>query len=222
VPLANIPIETLPSGVDVVCNQLGKRADKARSIASTAKTLAASIGSILSVGLGWAGLYLAALQLGDNFNTVVPGELYRSAQPSAARIAEYRHNYGIKTIINLRGENPGSDWYDAEVAEAAKLGIAHVNFRMSARRDMTAEQFTQIIDVLQKAERPILVHCKSGSDRSGLVSALYVAAIARLGEEAAESQISFRYGHIPLSISAPYAMDRSFEALEPALGFPKS
>jgi protein tyrosine/serine phosphatase len=109
-----------------------------------------------------------------------------------------------------------------EIAEARKLGIAHVDFRMSARRMMTIEQFSQIIDVLQKAEKPVLIHCNSGSDRSGLVSALYVAAIAKLGEEAAESQISFWYGHIPLSISAPYAMDRSFEAFEPLLGFPKS
>jgi hypothetical protein len=67
---------------------------------------------------------------------------------------------------------------------------------MSARREMAMEQFNQIIDVLQKS--------------------------GKLGEDAAESQISFRYGHIPLSISAPYAMDRSFEAFEPALGFHKS
>jgi protein tyrosine/serine phosphatase len=75
------------------------------------------------------------------------------------------------------------------------------------------------VEVLQKAEKPILVHCMSGADRSGLVSALYIAAVAKLGEEAAESQISFQYGHIPLWFSAAYAMTRSFEVLEPALGF---
>jgi protein tyrosine/serine phosphatase len=160
--------------------------------------------------------------MGDNFHTVVPGEFYRSAQPTAALIAEYQEDYAIKTIINLRGENTGSGWYDSEIAEAKKLGIAHVDFRMSARREMTTEQFNQLIDVFQKAEKPILVHCKSGADRSGLVSALYVAAIAKSGEEAAESQISFRFGHISLPISAPYAMDRSFEAFETMLGFPKS
>ena len=130
------------------------------------------------------------------FHTVVPGELYRSAQPTAALIAEYREGYAIKTIINLRGDNTGSGWYDSEVAEARNLGIAHVDFRMSARREMTTAQFNQLMDVFQKAEKPILVHCNSGADRSGLVSALYVAGIAKLGEEAAESQISFRYGHI--------------------------
>jgi len=213
------PVEALSPGADADGAPVDKRT---RTVASTAKWLAVSLGSLLSVGLGWAGLYLAVLHSGGNFSAVVPGELYRSAQPTAANIAEYQQNYGIKTIVNLRGENIGSDWYDTEVAEARKLGIAHVNFRMSARREMTPEQFTQIVDLLQKAEKPVLVHCKSGSDRGGLVSALYVAAIARMGEEAAESQISFRYGHISLPISAPYAMDRSFEALEPALGFSNS
>jgi len=223
VSLVNVLVEALSSRVESAGAQVTKRVrtDKFTGV-SAVRWVAVSLGSLLSVGLGWAGLYLAVIQLDGNFNTVVPGELYRSAQPTAARIADYQQSYGIKTIVNLRGENPGSDWYDAEVAEAKKLGIAHVNFRMSARREMTTEQFTQVIDLLQKAEKPILVHCKSGSDRSGLVSALYVAAIARLGEKAAESQISFRYGHIPFSFSAPYAMDRSFEAFEPALGFPKS
>ena len=54
------------------------------------------------------------------------------------------------------------------------------------------------------------------------MAALYIAAIAKLGEAAAESQISFWYGHIPLSITSAYAMDRSFETFEPALGFPNS
>jgi protein tyrosine/serine phosphatase len=191
-------------------------------IASTAIRLAILLISILSVGIGWANLYLGVLLLGDNFHTVIPGELYRSAQPTAALIAKYQENYAIRTIVNLRGDNTGSDWYDIEIAEARKLGIAHVDFRMSARRMMTTEQFSQIIDVLQKADKPVLIHCNSGSDRSGLVAALYVAAIAKLGEEAAESQISFRYGHIPLSIRATYAMDRSFEVFEPVLGFPNS
>jgi protein tyrosine/serine phosphatase len=219
VSLTHPNFETASSSVDNADIRSVKRVSV---IAPAVKRLGVLLASILSAAFGWAGLYLGALQLGGNFHTVVPGELYRSAQPTAALIAEYQENYSIKTIINLRGDNTGSAWYDAEVAEAKKLGIAHVDFRMSARRMMTMEQFSQIIDVFQKAEKPILVHCQSGSDRSGLVSALYVAAIAKLGEEAAESQISFRYGHIPLSISAPYAMDRSFEAFEPLLGFPNS
>jgi len=219
VSLAHFNFETFSSSVDDNGTQAVKRVSV---IVPTIKRLAILLASILSLAFGGVGLYLAALQSGDNFHTVVPGELYRSAQPTAALIAEYQENYSIKTIINLRGDNTGSDWYDAEVDEAKKLGIAHVDFRMSSRRMMTADQFSQIIDVLQKAEKPVLIHCNSGSDRSGLVAALYVAAIAKLGEEAAESQISFRYGHIPLSVTSAYAMDRSFKIFEQVLGFPHS
>jgi protein tyrosine/serine phosphatase len=219
VSLTHFNFETFSSSVDSSGIQSVKRVSV---IAPVVKRITILLASILSLAFGGIGLYFAALQLGDNFHAVVPGQLYRSAQPTAALIAEYQEKYSIKTIINLRGDNTGSDWYDAEVDEAKKLGIAHVDFRMSARRMMTTEQFNQIIDVLQKAEKPVLIHCNSGSDRSGLVAALYVAAIAKLGEEAAESQISFRYGHIPLSITSAYAMDRSFETFEAVLGFPHS
>ncbi len=53
-----------------------------------------------------------------NFHPVVAGEVYRSSQPSPAVIAQLQKQYGIKTIINLRGDNSGRSWYDKEVAQA--------------------------------------------------------------------------------------------------------
>lgn len=174
---------------------------------------------VLTIVLGG---YLGALQLTGNFHPVVPGSLYRSAQPTAADIARYRDAYGIRTIVNLRGENPGSPWYDAELAEAKQLGIALVDFRMSAKRELTQARAADLIQLLERAEKPVLVHCNWGADRSGLAAALYVAAVAKLGEAAAEDQFSIRYGHFSLPGIAAYAMDRTFEALEPWLGFPDS
>lgn len=162
------------------------------------------------------------LQLKHNFDAVIPGEVYRSAQPSPADLARYKQVYGIKTVVNLRGENRGTPWYDAEVDAATRLDIAHVDFRMSARRELSQQQAAELIAILAQAEKPLLIHCNWGADRTSLAAALYVAAVDKLGEAAAESQISMRYGHISLPLVAGYAMDRSFEALEPWLGFPNS
>ncbi|HZS83817.1 MAG TPA: dual specificity protein phosphatase family protein [Stellaceae bacterium] len=190
--------------------------------ASRARKLGRTIGGVVLALALCGGAYLGALQLTGNFHVVAPGSLYRSAQPTAADIAHYRKTYGIKTIINLRGESAGSSWYDAEIAEAKQLGIAHVDFGMSAGRELTHTEAADLVATLERAEKPVLIHCKAGADRSGLASALYVAAVAKLGEAAAEQQISIRYGHISLPVNAAYAMDRTFETVEPWLGFPDS
>jgi uncharacterized protein (TIGR01244 family) len=168
------------------------------------------------------GVYLGILQLTGNFHPVIAATLYRSAQPSPADIEQYRAKYGIRTIVNLRGEHDRANWYEAEATEAKRLGITLINFEMSAGQELTQDRVAKLVAIFKHAEKPILIHCKGGADRSGLASALYLAAVAKQGERAAESQISIRYGHISLPFAPAYAMDLTFEALEPWLGFPNS
>ncbi|TCR85504.1 tyrosine-protein phosphatase [Rhizobium sp. BK376] len=167
---------------------------------------------------GFYGYMLAT----TNFHAVVPGEVYRSSQPSASTIAEFQKDYGIKTIINLRGDNSGSDWYDDEIAAARKLDINHIDFGMSSGRELTQPEAARLVELMRDAPKPLLIHCQAGADRTGLAAALYLAAISKRSETVAEGQMSIIYGHIPLSISRAYAMDRSFEKLEPWLGFSSS
>lgn len=175
------------------------------------------VGLLAVLALG--GAYLGILQVSGNFNTVVPGEFYRSGQLRPVQIASYIRKYRVKTIINLRGDNKGTPWYDAEVAEARRLNVAHIDFGISARRDMTASQSSMLITLMRTAEKPILIHCQAGADRSGLASALYLAAIKNSTEAAAEAQLSIRYGHFSLPFIAEYAMDRTFKALGPSFGY---
>jgi uncharacterized protein (TIGR01244 family) len=164
------------------------------------------------------GAYLGALQVTGNFNTVVAGEFYRSGQLSPGQISNYVKRYGIKTIINLRGDNAGTGWYDAEVAKARQLGVTHIDFGISARRELTSVQVSSLISTMNSAETPILIHCQGGADRSGLASALYLVAIKRVDEQTAEDQLSIRFGHFSLPFIAEYAMNRTFEKFEPTLG----
>jgi len=153
---------------------------------------------------------------------VVAGEFYRSGQPTPEQIAAYKSKYGIATIVNLRGPNARHSWYQAEVAAARRHGIAHVDFRMSAKHLLSQERAAELVAILKTAKKPVLIHCQSGADRSGLVAALYLATTGR-GEAAAEAQLSLRFGHFAIPVlSRAYAMDETFERLEPWLGFPDS
>ena len=62
-----------------------------------------------------AALYLFSLQVLNNFHEVIPGEMYRSAQLSDGELTMYVKKYNIKSVINLRGENPTKDWYNNEL-----------------------------------------------------------------------------------------------------------
>ncbi|MDL2398522.1 dual specificity protein phosphatase family protein [Rhizobium mayense] len=196
------------------------------------KTSSSLSGRLCSIGRGvlWAlapfaliaGGFYAHMLWTTNFHPVIAGQVYRSSQPSAATIAELQKQYGIKTIINLRGDNSGRSWYDREVAQAKELNINHIDFKMSASRELTQGQAAQLVEIMRDAPKPLLIHCQAGADRTGLASALYLAAIAKTGEATAEGQMSIMYGHLPLSFTSAYAMDRTFEKLEPWLGLSSS
>lgn len=177
-----------------------------------------AIGLIVLVPVLAIAFFLSTLQLFGNFHEIIPGEYYRSAQPTPAKLDRYVRKYGIKTVLNLRGLNTKYQWYRDEVAEAGKLGVKFVDFKMSARRELTDAQVEQLIEILRDVPKPILVHCKSGSDRTGLISAIYLYKIAGRNESEAEKQISFRYGHIGIPyVSEAFAMDRNWERLEKSL-----
>ena len=100
-----------------------------------------------------------------------------------------------------------------------RLGMARVDFRMSANRELSKQDAEALVQLLEGAQKPVLIHSKAGSDRSGLASALYIAAVERGSEQDAERQISLKYGHISLPVSSTFAMESTFEFLEPWLSY---
>lgn len=170
--------------------------------------------ALIVIGLG-LGTYLGFLQLSGNFHTVIPGEFYRSAQPSASQLESYVNRYGIKTVINLRGPDDKAAWYSEEIAAAKRLGIKHVDFKMSASTMVTHDVAQQLVEVMKSAPKPILIHCKAGADRSGIVSAIYSHEVAGVDQDKAERQLSIFFGHIGIPyLSSTFAMDESWEKLE--------
>lgn len=176
----------------------------------------------LLLGVVAFAIFLGVQLWTGNFHEAVSGELYRSAQLEPGDLTSYNREHKIASVLNLRGANPGSPWYDDEVREAQSLGIKHIDFPMKASRELTQEQAIALIEVMKNAPKPLLIHCRSGADRTGLAAAFYVAAIAKKGEWAAERQLWLNYGHMPFWINSSFAMNRTFERLEPYLGFTDS
>jgi protein tyrosine/serine phosphatase len=130
----------------------------------------------------------------NNFHVVVPSEVYRSAQPTREELEFYYNRYGIQTIVNLRGSNAAQPWHQHEAAAARDLGINLVDFGISAHEFQPPDKLDRLIYILAHAKKPILIHCNWGADRSGLASALYLAAVARKPELTAENQLSCDMG----------------------------
>lgn len=175
------------------------------------------LGWVAGAGLLSLGVYLGGLQLTGNFHEVLPGQLYRSAQPTASAIADYSSRYGIRTIVNLRGSSDAS-WYKDEVSKSEELGLTHIDFRMSANKQLPVERARELIALLRDAPKPILIHCQSGSDRTGLASVIYLQQIAGIDEKTAEKQLSLVFGHIGVRyLSGTIAMEDSWEKLEDSI-----
>ncbi len=158
------------------------------------------------------GAYLGSLQITGNIHAVQPGQVYRSGQLDSSQFVRVIREDGIKSILNLRGAHPTSDWYETELAVAGHLGVTHYDYGISAERAVTPGQIADILRILRTAPKPILIHCQGGADRSGLVSALYEAVIEGTSPAQAAGQLSLRYGHFPYLGSKTVAMDRSFWA----------
>jgi protein tyrosine/serine phosphatase len=170
--------------------------------------------SALAIGLsaGSYGVYCAVIIYEGNFHAVEKGVLYRSAQLTEPEFERVGREYGIKSVLNLRGAHPGDGWYEGEMAAARHLGIEHFDYPISATRFVSQQQMEQILDIARRAPKPLLIHCQSGADRSGLVAAAYEYAIAGASAATADDQLSLYFGHFPYLASRSKAMDDSFWA----------
>ena len=128
-----------------------------------------------------------------NFWPVAPG-VWRSNQPTHARFEKYA-KMGIKTVVNLRGEDKHAHYlFEKESVEA--LGMTLVNAKLWAREAAPRKRILAVIEALREAERPMVFHCKSGADRAGFVAAAYLLVFEGASIEEAKKQLGLKYIHL--------------------------
>ena len=121
--------------------------------------------TIVAVG----GSYWAMIACG-NFHEVVPQRVYRSGQPTPEQLRAWIGRYGLKTVVNLRG--PTAPGAAEEKALAESMGVDAVYLELNAYKLLPGRRLVQLLDVLQTARQPLLLHCYHGVDRAGTAAAL--------------------------------------------------
>jgi len=174
----------------------------------TASLFVAVIGLALSVALG-AVLWRCA---SHNEGVVVSGEVYRAAQLNDNDLRSEIQTYHLKSVLNLRGENPKAGWYIRELAICREMGVVHADVRLSARHLPRADELTQLIGYYHSLPQPMLIHCNAGSDRTGFAGAIYLIECKGVAPVEATRALTWEFGHFPIY---PYfEMNEFFELFE--------
>jgi protein tyrosine/serine phosphatase len=121
-------------------------------------------------------------------------DVFRSNHPHHARFVGFKET-GVKTVLNLRAPVKKSP-YLFEVESCEQLDLNLVTVPMSARIFPTQEKLIELLDTFETIEKPFVMHCKSGADRTGLASVLYLLTYGNATDAELRKHLSFTYIHI--------------------------
>ncbi|MDA9930887.1 sulfur transferase domain-containing protein [Alphaproteobacteria bacterium] len=141
---------------------------------------------------------------------LAPG-MWRSNQPSPSRIKAAGAD-GFRTIINLRGPRDDGGW-QLEAEACAKAGITLLDFTARSRAAPDKAMLHAARYLFADVTLPALMHCKSGADRAGLMSALYLLIVEKKPVREASAQLAWKYGHVKQAKTG--LLDAFFTAYEP-------
>lgn len=139
------------------------------------KVLFGFIGLLTIVFLFYISYFLK-FKYFKNFYTVIDNKIYRSAQPDIYNIKQWQQQFNIHSILNLRGQDFSSnDKNNNEIMSYSKKQLNSLKLyyvELSSDLLPTPTELNLIIDYIEHSPKPMLIHCKNGVDRSGLVSAI--------------------------------------------------
>ncbi len=119
----------------------------------------------------------------SNFTNLyqVNSEIYRSDQPTKKGMLEI-DSLGIRTVLNLRNHRN-----DKSEARLTTLNLRRV--KINAWK-MDYQDLVDALKSIKNSEKPLLVHCLHGSDRTGAVIAGYRIAFENWSKSDAISEFT--------------------------------
>jgi protein tyrosine/serine phosphatase len=158
----------------------------------------------------------AWLRLGFSNAHWISEELVRTNQPWPFQLARWKAR-GIRTVVNLRGRFHES-YHALETDACERLGLRLVDFTMDSRDVPSRERVTGAKRLFETLEYPVLMHCKSGADRAGVMSVLYMHFRKGRTIREALDQLHLRYLHVKQGKTGvlDYIFERYLAEGEPA------
>ena len=123
------------------------------------------------------------------------GDVWRHNHPSPGRLARLQ-SMGAASVLTLRGSKSVPSVMEAEAC--ADLGLAFRTLEIRATRLPRREALLDLLDAIREMPKPMVIHCKSGSDRTGLAATIYLHVFKEVPLVEARQQLSPRYIHNPL------------------------
>lgn len=94
----------------------------------------------------------------------ISDSLFRSEQPKTHSKEELQR-LGIQSILNLRDDSS-----DSSLIKANEFYLYNVKMKAN---NIESQKIDEVLQIIKTAPKPLLIHCKHGSDRTGLVVAIY-------------------------------------------------
>ncbi len=111
----------------------------------------------------------------------VTDELYRSGQPTEEGFLN-AEKLGIRTVLNLRSLH-------GDAGKIRGTGLKLVELSVSTG-SMDEDEVIAALRAIQAADKPILVHCWHGADRTGTVIAFYRMVFQGWSKEQAKAEMT--------------------------------
>jgi protein tyrosine/serine phosphatase len=141
-------------------------------------------------------------------------EMARANQPWPFQVKAWARR-GIRTIVNLR---VGLDAHHVLEQEACdRNSVKQVRFVVTALEAPSREQVLGAKQLFEELEYPAMMHCKSGSDRAGLMSVLYMHFRQKRPIREAMRQLDSKFGHLrgPNTGVLDYCFEKYLNEVEP-------
>jgi tyrosine-protein phosphatase SIW14 len=140
----------------------------------------------------------------------VDDEIFRCEQPDMLGFQELE-GLGIKSVLNLRNKH----------SDSLFLLNSHLNcFKVNMEaKDIADTEIIMALRILKDAPKPIVIHCKHGADRTGVVVAMYRVVFQNWTKDKAIGELKYggfgfheAFANIPM-----YIQQANIEAIRKAV-----